>query len=281
MPKPTVFVGSSTEGLPYARAIRENLSDTAEISLWNEDFANPGSTFIETLIERADDFDFAVLVLTPDVLNESRDVRTFGPRDNLLFEIGLFMASIGRERTLIVQPDDAAVTLPSDLAGLQTIPFEAHRSDNSHQRAVGAASDRMRRVIVRLGQAKAIDEQLRAIESRQTTQEAALARQQTEIQSLRVALRGIVTGHELDKLHGLAGDAPFRVRARLELLNELGRLRSLGLIHNHPGVGLRVIARQYGSGEERFDLKEFFYITHDGQEYLRLRDELDALIDAD
>ena len=50
MHKPAMFVGSSTEGLDFARAVRSLLKDDADITLWNEGFFALGSTFIETLI---------------------------------------------------------------------------------------------------------------------------------------------------------------------------------------------------------------------------------------
>jgi hypothetical protein len=37
---------------------------------------------------------FAVLVLTPDDLVRGRKIGTFGPRDNVVFELGLFMGRL-------------------------------------------------------------------------------------------------------------------------------------------------------------------------------------------
>ena len=90
MAKPSMFVGSSSEGLEIARAIRVLLGDAAEITLWNEGFFRPGNTFIDTLVNALPRFDFAALVLTADDLVRSRDLESFGPRDNVLFELGLF-----------------------------------------------------------------------------------------------------------------------------------------------------------------------------------------------
>ena len=94
--KSSVFIGSSTEGLEFARAIRQSLDEVAEITLWNEDFIELGDTVVEALTKAVDRFDFAVLVLTPDDLLTSRETTTFGPRDNVIFELGLFMGALGR-----------------------------------------------------------------------------------------------------------------------------------------------------------------------------------------
>ena len=56
MPKPAAFIGSSTEGLEFARAIRSLIRDDAEVTLWNEGVFTIGTTFIESLIEKKFDF---------------------------------------------------------------------------------------------------------------------------------------------------------------------------------------------------------------------------------
>jgi predicted nucleotide-binding protein len=91
MVKPSLFIGSSSEGLEFARAVRTSLTDDAEITLWNEGSSGWATPFIETLVTALPRFDFALLVLTPDDLLESRAAEMFSPRDNVLFELGLFM----------------------------------------------------------------------------------------------------------------------------------------------------------------------------------------------
>jgi hypothetical protein len=39
MAKPALFIGSSSEGLEFARAVRSLLADDVEVTLWNEGFA--------------------------------------------------------------------------------------------------------------------------------------------------------------------------------------------------------------------------------------------------
>ena len=94
MAKPSLFIGSSTEGLEFARALRSLLAHDAEVTLWNEGFFSLGNTFIETLVNSLPRFDFAVLVMTPDDLVNSRNSESLGPRDNVLFELGLFMGRL-------------------------------------------------------------------------------------------------------------------------------------------------------------------------------------------
>src|SRR5690349_11927339 len=89
-PRPSVFIGSSSEGLKIARAVQANLDDAAETTLWSQGVFGLSEGTLESLVDRSQDFDFAILVLTPDDLIESRTRRAAAPRDNVLFELGLF-----------------------------------------------------------------------------------------------------------------------------------------------------------------------------------------------
>jgi hypothetical protein len=57
MTQPSVFIGSSAEGKDFARAAREALDGDAEVTVWDEEFADVGHLFIETLVARAPRFD--------------------------------------------------------------------------------------------------------------------------------------------------------------------------------------------------------------------------------
>ena len=184
MPKPSVFVGSSSEGLEFARAARALLSKDSEVTLWNEGFFSLGSTFIETLINALPRYDFAILVLTPDdlVINTSRKVEEFGPRDNVLFELGLFMGRLGRSRTFVLHQADAKVKIPTDLSGMTTATYEWPRADKSHKSAVGAACDSIREVIRDLGVSDIkTNRQIRDLESRQETAESRIKETENRI----------------------------------------------------------------------------------------------------
>src|SRR4051812_37315410 len=80
--KPTAFIGSSTEGLEIARAVRARIEDTARVTLWDELFFSPGATFIEQLYKSLGQFDFAILVLRPEDLVRKRGENRLAARDN-------------------------------------------------------------------------------------------------------------------------------------------------------------------------------------------------------
>ena len=133
--RPRVFIGSSTEGLNIAHAIQVDLDSVAETTIWNQGFFVPSSNIIDTIVDRAREFDFAILVLTPDDIIVSRGESTPGARDNILFELGLFTGVLGRGRTFMVLCRDSEVKLPSDLSGVNYTTYSL-RTDGNLQAAV-------------------------------------------------------------------------------------------------------------------------------------------------
>ena len=147
----SVFVGSSSEGVEFARAVRASLEQDAEVTLWEEGVFEVGQTFVESLTQALSRFDFAVLVLTPDDVVQSRSTALSGPRDNVIFELGLFMGKLGRGRTFILQQSDSSLKIPSDLSGVTTAIYHWPRGDKNYRAAVATACDSIRDKIRSLG----------------------------------------------------------------------------------------------------------------------------------
>jgi len=148
--RPSVFVGSSTEGLKIAKALQVLLEHPCEVTIWSQGVFGLSQGTLESLVLALDEYDFAILVLTADDLITSRESSTAAPRDNVLFELGLFMGGLGRNRTFIIYDRTADLKLPSDLAGVSAATFEPHASGNL-QSALGAAATRVEEQIARLG----------------------------------------------------------------------------------------------------------------------------------
>lgn len=259
MPKPSLFVGSSTEGLEFARAVRSLLDEDVEATLWNEGVFALGATFIESLVAALPRFDFAALVLTPDDRLLNRDEDLFGPRDNVIFELGLFMGRLGRERTFIVRPRGDAVKLPSDLAGVSVAAYDWPRGDNNRRAAVGPACDAIREVIRTLGFAPTrVLAHMQAVEQEQL-------RQREEIDALKFLIQNFVTRYELVHLSKLASGEPFPFTQSEAFEAELRRLLALGFIERVPGRGIRSL---FDTGD---DVRNHLAITGQGRTYLALR----------
>jgi hypothetical protein len=121
--QPAVFIGSSSEGILVAKEVELQLKDFAAVKIWKNDLFKLGGGVLETLTDQLENFDFAIFVLSPDDALEFRGQNYFSPRDNVLFELGLFMGSLGRGRTFIVHAEGVDLKLPSDLAGIVTSPY--------------------------------------------------------------------------------------------------------------------------------------------------------------
>jgi hypothetical protein len=145
-----VFIGSSTEGLPVAEAIQLGLDLDAECTVWSQGVFGLTLGTLESLFRVVRDFEFAILVLTPDDLVHKRGTARNSPRDNVLFELGLFMGALGRERTYIVRCRDEALDLPTDLAGVSVADY-GKRSDGNLHAALGAVCTRIKTAIRNVG----------------------------------------------------------------------------------------------------------------------------------
>lgn len=148
--RPTVFIGSSQEGLSIAEAVQVNLDRACEVTIWSQGVFGLSQGSLESLVDRLDSFDFAILVLTPDDVNISRKVKQPAPRDNVLLELGLFVGALGRKRTFIINNRKIKLKLPSDLAGVTPATFEMHSNGNI-QASVGAATTLIKSAIQELG----------------------------------------------------------------------------------------------------------------------------------
>lgn len=122
--KDKVFVGSSKEGLPVAREIQKKMQGELEVVLWTDTVFGLGETTMEALEKSVRRFDFAVFVFTPDDERLSRGKSDVVARDNVIFEAGLFIGSIGRLRAFIVVDSSREIGLPSDLKGLTVAKFD-------------------------------------------------------------------------------------------------------------------------------------------------------------
>ena len=122
--KPRVFIGSSTEGLPIAKMVRRSLSKWAECTLWKDAFTFNRSYF-DTLAKSINFYDMGVLVATADDFTRSREQMFESPRDNVVFEFGLFLGGLGPKKVFLIRQD--GTKLPSDLLGisLPTFPRES------------------------------------------------------------------------------------------------------------------------------------------------------------
>jgi predicted nucleotide-binding protein len=123
-----VFIGCSVEGLRIAKVIQITLAHSSRPVIWHQGVFGLSSGTLESLVGKVHTFKYAILVLTPDDLLTKRGETSSVARDNVLFELGLFMGALGREHTFIVC--DSSVLLPSDLAGITPAKFNLTEATN-------------------------------------------------------------------------------------------------------------------------------------------------------
>ena len=116
-PRRSIFIASSTEGVKVAEQFRDHLRQSAEVTIWRDAFS-PGRFTLEALESALDKHSHAIIVLSPDDITKSRGVEEISPRDNAIFEAGLFIGHRGHASVFIVVPESPKVRLPTDLSGL-------------------------------------------------------------------------------------------------------------------------------------------------------------------
>jgi len=151
--KTRVFIISSAEARHVARLVRnafEHDTETILATLWTDDVFKVANYTLQDLEAQIDDSDFAVAIAHADDLTESRGKPWPSPRDNVVFELGLFMGRLGRQRAILMEPRDEKVKLPSDMSGITTIPYR-YEGGQDTAALMAPACDRLRAHILKLG----------------------------------------------------------------------------------------------------------------------------------
>lgn len=149
--KPKVFIISSVEGKPIADLIQLGLEhDKYEVVIWTDGVFRVTNYTMESLENQVDEADFAIAVASGDDILEVRDQTWPAVRDNVIFELGLFMGRLGRHRAILMEPRDEKVKLPSDLAGITTITYR-YEKDGNNQALLGPAVTKIRQHITAHG----------------------------------------------------------------------------------------------------------------------------------
>jgi CRP/FNR family transcriptional regulator, cyclic AMP receptor protein len=144
-----LFIISSAEGLEIARTIQNAFEYDFTVVVWTDGVFRASWYPIESLERQLDNSDFAIAVAQPDDISTSRGKSTQVPRDNVIFELGMFIGRIGRHRSFLVEPRGEEIKLPSDLSGITVLPYRYDSSDLAA--AMGPACNRIRTIIRELG----------------------------------------------------------------------------------------------------------------------------------
>ena|SRR5688572_30159717 len=125
MNKPRIFLGSSGKQANLLLGLERGLEEFARVEPWTTVF-NPGVSTLERLVELTREVDFAAFVFGQDdwttVGAPAADSGQASPRDNVVFEAGLFGGVLGMRRTFILHATGSK--LPTDLLGLTSVRYD-------------------------------------------------------------------------------------------------------------------------------------------------------------
>jgi hypothetical protein len=153
--KPRIFLGSSGQQEKLLTALARGLQDIADVDPWTTVF-HPGVSTLERLVELTREVDFAAFVFAQDDWTTKGPAPEGGsgeasPRDNVVYEAGLFGGALGIRRTFILHANGAK--LPTDLLGLTSIRYEADPTSAM----VRQINDKLRKAIEAEGRISRLD----------------------------------------------------------------------------------------------------------------------------
>jgi hypothetical protein len=233
-----LFIGSSSESLDVAYAAQEDL-EIAHKSSFGLNVFDLSRNFLDSLLDTLDETKVGLFVFAPDDLTRIRGHAIETTRDNVIFELGLFIGRLGRERTFIVMPKDIVdLHLPRDLLGVNTASFAKPENPKLLVGALGAACNKVRRAI------------------------NLVSTSNQEVGDLDLALSRAVPQQEQKHLLNLAEGRTRGYEGRGSLRSELRNLVSMGLVKKLSG-------RHIGDMKSGmvYDLADFVNLTARGRRW--------------
>ncbi len=146
-----VFIMSSVEALPIVDLLIKQFAHDPFLAVaWKNGVFRASHYTLDELEAELDDSDFAIAVAHADDVVITRDDEWPTIRDNVILEFGLFMGRLGRRRAFLMEPRDVDLKLPSDLAGLTTIPYRYVKGKDA-EHYIAPACARLRELILEAG----------------------------------------------------------------------------------------------------------------------------------
>jgi len=243
--RPTLFIGSSSESVDIAYAAQSNLEDVAEVIVWTQGIFELTKSYLESLLDALDDTEFGLFIFNADDVTKIRGAETRTARDNVVFELGLFIGRLGREHTFILMPRGSQdFHLPSDLLGIGTATFQPPAKRERMQAALGPACHQIRL----------------AIRDQPTSPPTPSP---TDVDDVRLILPMLIPEAERKHLLNISQGKTEGYQGRGSLRSELRHLRYMGLIRKRPDRHIGDLT----SGN-RHDLADVVELTDLGREWV-------------
>jgi hypothetical protein len=195
----------------------ELTDDQLAPKVWNQDVFKLSYGTLDSLLKELDASDAGIFVLRGDDLTTSRDTTAHSVRDNVIFEVGMFMGRLGRDRTFMLTPTDQAPRLWSDVYGITTAGYDESRVSREQRAAVAPACTEIR-------------DHLASLRTRPVQEPAIRERLDRAMRRMSQDLELLLAGGVVDARG--SHDEPLSVSARIKRADvhvEAGR------IQNYPG----------------------------------------------
>ena len=103
--------------------------------IWDQSLTTLGESTLNNLFKALEEYEFAIFVFGGEDKASIRNEQTSIVRDNVIFETGLFMGRLGKERVFFVKPEKVDLHLPTDLMGITYGHFDPdHPNKNASLR---------------------------------------------------------------------------------------------------------------------------------------------------
>ena len=159
MGKPRIFLGSSGIQVKLVQALTRGLEEVAHVEPWTTSF-DPGTTTLGRILELAHEVDFAAFVFARDDWTTTNVPQSApsgsgqaSPRDNVVFEAGVFGGVLGMRRTFILHANGSKI--PSDLLGLTCVLY----GDATSASEIRVVNQKLRKAIENEGRVARIEGQ--------------------------------------------------------------------------------------------------------------------------
>lgn len=138
-----IFIGSTTEELDLAEEAESILESDFDVTIWNDDVWESSvfkinNSFLSDLLKASLKFDYGILIGTCDDIVTYRGEEVLQPRDNVLFELGLFVGRLGISKCAFIIEEELKVL--SDLQGISLARF-TKKDPDSFGEAVNKVKD--------------------------------------------------------------------------------------------------------------------------------------------
>lgn len=131
--KKRLFIGSSSEELDLANSAKKILEKDFEVIVWNDSIWDTAvfrinQNFLSDLLKATLKFDFGILIGSKDDTVVYRGTEMLQPRDNVLFELGLFLGRLGTSKCAFLVEKELKIL--SDLQGITLSIFDRTKNDS-------------------------------------------------------------------------------------------------------------------------------------------------------